>query len=183
MTLAVKSRAFQSPTNKIDKNVKIVEIDHSGAYLCGHKLSELLNLYYNGLKVLFEGRKRHLKNLPLKSDWKQWRLFCFVSSTSKLGLDYFTAFVFKQCFINDHCHFNENNVNYEKKIGHSNEIGHLNVEPLDRTALDRTALERLGFEGTANESHHKPDSSITSISLEICSSAHHKSAQFCRSLQ
>ena len=55
------------------------EIDHIGAYLCGHKLSELLNMHYNGLKVLFEGRKTHLKNL------EQWRLFCFVF-----------VFVFKQ---------------------------------------------------------------------------------------
>ena len=77
------------------------EIDHIGAYLCGHKLSELLNLHYNGLKVLFEGRKRHLKNL------EQWRLFCFVFVFKQVknchSDDYrneigrrFTAFVFKQ---------------------------------------------------------------------------------------
>ena len=85
-----------------------IEIDHNGAYLCGHKPSELLNLHYNGLKVLFEGGKR-----LLKSDWKQWRLFCFVLLTLKLSLghfngrfnvvlDYFTAFVFKQV---KNCHF------------------------------------------------------------------------------
>ena len=74
------------------KNVIKDEIDHIGAYLCGHKLSELLNLHYNGLKVLFEGRKRHMKNLLLK--WKQWRLFCFVLFCF-IG-HRFIAFVFKQ---------------------------------------------------------------------------------------
>ena len=77
------------------------EIDHIGAYLCGHKVSELLNLHYNCLKVLFEGQKRHLKNL------EQWRLFCFVfvfkqvknchsdDNRNEIGRR-FTAFVFKQ---------------------------------------------------------------------------------------
>ena len=83
------------------------EIDHIGAYLCGHKLSELLNLHYNGLKVLFEGRKRHLKNL------EQWRLFCFVfvfkqvknsdDNRNEIGRR-FTAFVFKQV---KNCHHND----------------------------------------------------------------------------
>ena len=79
------------------KNVIKDEIDHIGAYLCGHKLSELLNLHYNGLKVLFEGRKRHLKNLM------QWRLFCFVLFCF-IGRR-LTAFVFKQV---KNCHSDDN---------------------------------------------------------------------------
>ena len=34
-------------TLKIHKNVNKTEIDHIGAYLCGHKLSELLLCHYN----------------------------------------------------------------------------------------------------------------------------------------
>ena len=54
-TVKVNGHVIERLTLKIDKNVKTVEIDHSGAYLHSHKLSELLNLHYNGLKVFFEG--------------------------------------------------------------------------------------------------------------------------------
>ena len=93
----MRSRAIVRLTLKINKNVNKTEIDRIGAYLCGHKLSELLNLHYNGLKVLFEGRKRHLKNLM------QWCLFCFVLFCF-IGRR-LTAFVFKQV---KNCHSDDN---------------------------------------------------------------------------
>ena len=61
---------------KIDKNVKIVEIDHSGAYLCGHELSEIVYLYVPGLKVLWNDRKLALIN-PLQ---KFHFVLCFSKS-------------------------------------------------------------------------------------------------------
>ena len=66
---------------KIDKNVKNVEIDHIGAYLCGHKLSELLLCHYNdeigreNCEILcFKVSSKKW----LQSDGKKWHLFCFV---------------------------------------------------------------------------------------------------------
>ena len=62
---------------KIGKNVNKTEIDHISAYLCGHKLSELLIRHFND-KIGRENRN----NLYFKVSEKKWRLFCFVLTTS-----------------------------------------------------------------------------------------------------
>ena len=59
--------------------MKNVEIDHIGAYLCGHKLSELLVCHYND-KI---GRE-NCEILCFKVSEK-WRLFCFVLFWLGLG--------------------------------------------------------------------------------------------------
>ena len=61
---------------KIDKNVKIVEIDHNGACLCGHEVSDILYRYKPGLEVNYKDRKNVLSNCQQK-----WH-FLFVSTKS-----------------------------------------------------------------------------------------------------
>ena len=61
------------------------EINCIGAYLNDYKRFKILNLLLLHPELLFFGENIHFKQI-LKSVWKQWRLFCFVLSTSKLGL-------------------------------------------------------------------------------------------------
>ena len=68
----MRSRAIVRLTLKIGKNVNKTEIDHISAYLCGHKLSELLIRHYND-RIGHESRN----NLYFKVSEK-WHLFCFV---------------------------------------------------------------------------------------------------------
>ena len=109
MTAKVRSRVTDGLTLKIDKNVKIGEIDHNGAYLCESKHIRILILHHLILKSVLNRHKAQLKKCE-----KQWRLFCFVfaelNNFVNLGLvknchsgdncneigRRFTAFVFKQ---------------------------------------------------------------------------------------
>ena len=73
MTAKVRSHVTDGLTLKIDKNVKIGEIDHNGAFFALYEcFKTLVHDYFTAF--LF----KQVKNLLLKSDWKQWRLFCFV---------------------------------------------------------------------------------------------------------
>ena len=47
MTGKVRGHVIERLTLKIEKNVNKTEINHIGAYLCGHELSELLLCHYN----------------------------------------------------------------------------------------------------------------------------------------
>ena len=73
MTAKVRSRVTDGLTLKIDKNVKIGEIDHNGAFSALYEcFKTLVQDYFTAFEF------KQVKKLLLKSDWKQWRLFCFV---------------------------------------------------------------------------------------------------------
>ena len=57
------------------------EIDHISAYLCGHKLSELLLRHYND-KIGRENCKILCFKILCSKVSEKWRLFCFVLTTS-----------------------------------------------------------------------------------------------------
>ena len=76
----MRSRAIVRLTLKINKNVKIGEIDHNGAYLCESKHIRILILHHLILKSVLNCHKAQLKKREKRE--KQWRLFCFVSATS-----------------------------------------------------------------------------------------------------
>ena len=52
VTTTVSSRVIRSPALKIEKNVKNVEMDHNGAYLCDHELSEQMLRRFPNTTVL-----------------------------------------------------------------------------------------------------------------------------------
>ena len=85
MTVKVSGHVIDRLTKKIEKNVNKDEINCIGAYLSDYKHFKILNLLLLHPELLFFGENIHFKQI-LKSVWKQWRLFCFVLSTSKLGL-------------------------------------------------------------------------------------------------
>ena len=145
----MRSRAIVRLTLKIEKNVKITEIDHNGA--C-RRICEYFKTLFVPFLIDLSSDSRQKKHFKVS---EKWRLFCFVLSASKQNdkNDKNEKNVFVSHSVNDiddindknvffclgRCHFNENNVNYEKKIGHFNEIGHSNVILISSLVARHTA--------------------------------------------
>ena len=90
MTVTVSSRVIRSLIKKIDKNVKTVEIDHNGAYLCEFKYFKLRLPWFNSTFVWFKCRNKHLKNLTKNEKWHRFVLLTLINPKighiDKIGL-------------------------------------------------------------------------------------------------
>ena len=90
VTVTVSSRVIRSLIKKIDKNVKTVEIDHNGAYLCEFKCFKLHLPWFNTKFVWFKCRNKHLKNLTKNEKWHRFVLLTLINPKighiDKIGL-------------------------------------------------------------------------------------------------
>jgi len=98
----VSGHVIDRLTEKIVKNVIKDEIDHISAYLCGHKLSELLFRHYNE-KIGRENCKILCFKILCSKVSEKWRLFCFVLTTPLKN----DSIVFTVVFIVVFRHYND----------------------------------------------------------------------------